>query len=1180
MMANCTHAVPEKAPTVEYITDVMARVSFAQQGWGVLGIDTAAHAPDHDPLPLQIKDQHHTKGLGSHAPGQIMVELDGEYDAFEADIGVQWQGGNAGSVVFQVYVDGDKRFDSGAMREKDAAKPIRIAVAGAQELGLVATDAGDGITCDVANWANARLTRSAAPKRRAQPSAVDMAPFARVMTWDPHRNDGCRSNRVEEFRAEDVFLGSEVALSAEDAYVVPTLTDGTGCIGLEWYERRSIKEVALRFADAAAMPPTEGVQVQRWAGESPWQGEWQALSGAIETQRDAWRLRVDWRSSPQARAGTWKIRWLFPNSPQPIIVRSLSAFTYSAWGTAEISLQLERPMRGRRGDVEIYNGEILTPAATAPPLSRSWDLFRPLNLKIRYSKPGFRKSDRTVLRLRLPSGAFGIAVDDILANEAIHVRDARLFVVRKQSKMTLAEYRRKTAGRKPILAQVRRMPDQTFAQAMAKVHHPVQDNGPVMLSLACHNHKFVVAREGGVRYEAFAMTPRFGSGNSERLTRHLDGGWLPIPAISTQDGGVVYRQRTFVAPFDERKRAAASKTPQPRAVCVAEFTIENPRPATADASLSLAFAADAEKGQSADLTLAGDRISVQGNGRLLAVVDTGEAAPLTATIQGGVVILTGALPARSRARCVVYVPAWEMKPDDLGAIDSRRDWRADVEAYWKRVMRPATQVTIPDELLANVIRASQVYCLMAARNEDQGERIAPWISSPVYGPLESEANSIILGMDLMGHHDFARRSLDFFIKRYSPAGFLTTGYTLVGTGWHLWTLAEHYRLTRDSAWLRRASPDVARVCSWVARQREKTKKLDPRGEKMPEYGLVPPGVVADWNVFAYRSFLEGHYCAGLREAAQVLAAIGSREAPALLESAADFRDDILHAYHWTQERCPVVPLRNGSWVPASPGMLNCFGPIADFYPGEDGARSWAGDVEIGAQHLVPLGVLDPHSTDVAWMTDYLEDYWFLQSGMGDYPEAGNHEDWFNLGGFAKVQPYYGRIADVYAMRDDVKPFIRSYFNAIPSLLNTENLSFWEHFHNQGAWNKTHETGWFLQQTRTMFVMERGDELWLAPFVTSNWLKNGEVVEVRKAPTHFGDVSYRITSHTTKGLIEAVVEPPKRNPPKALIIRVRHPDGKPMKSVTVNGRSYKDFDPKRECVRLKPRAGTITIRVRY
>ena len=34
--------------------------------------------------------------------------------------------------------------------------------------------------------------------------------------------------------------------------------------------------------------------------------------------------------------------------------------------------------------------------------------------------------------------------------------------------------------------------------------------------------------------------------------------------------------------------------------------------------------------------------------------------------------------------------------------------------------------------------------------------------------------------------------------------------------------------------------------------------------------------------------------------------------------------------------------------------------------------------------------------------------------MNDYPEEKNRSDIFNFGGFAKVQPYYGRIAEVHA----------------------------------------------------------------------------------------------------------------------------------------------------------------------
>ena len=50
----------------------------------------------------------------------------------------------------------------------------------------------------------------------------------------------------------------------------------------------------------------------------------------------------------------------------------------------------------------------------------------------------------------------------------------------------------------------------------------------------------------------------------------------------------------------------------------------------------------------------------------------------------------------------------------------------------------------------------------------------------------------------------------------------------------------------------------------------------------PEFGLVPPGVIADWNAFAYHFSLSGYYCAGLREAGRALAEAGLACDPALI----------------------------------------------------------------------------------------------------------------------------------------------------------------------------------------------------------------------------------------------------------------------------------------------------------
>jgi hypothetical protein len=68
-----------------------------------------------------------------------------------------------GSVVFQVFLDNVKAFDSSLLRGSDLRKPVKISVAGKKELRLVVTDGGDGNTFDLADWAGARVTGCPAP---------------------------------------------------------------------------------------------------------------------------------------------------------------------------------------------------------------------------------------------------------------------------------------------------------------------------------------------------------------------------------------------------------------------------------------------------------------------------------------------------------------------------------------------------------------------------------------------------------------------------------------------------------------------------------------------------------------------------------------------------------------------------------------------------------------------------------------------------------------------------------------------------------------------------------------------------------------------------------------------------------------------------------------------------------
>lgn len=110
--------------------------------------------------PLRIANTEFTRGLYCHAYSKILVRLPGPGDVFTAVAGVdsnEQTGGGRGSVRFAVLVGGAEPFNSGVMREGVAAVPVSVRLDGAHEFVLQVDDAGDGIGCDQADWADAKV---------------------------------------------------------------------------------------------------------------------------------------------------------------------------------------------------------------------------------------------------------------------------------------------------------------------------------------------------------------------------------------------------------------------------------------------------------------------------------------------------------------------------------------------------------------------------------------------------------------------------------------------------------------------------------------------------------------------------------------------------------------------------------------------------------------------------------------------------------------------------------------------------------------------------------------------------------------------------------------------------------------------------------------------------------------
>jgi len=132
--------------------------TYASNGFGPVERNTSNGEEEAaDGRALQIGDQIYERGLGVHAPSLLRFRLAGACTRFSAEIGVDDEVGDQGSVVFQVWSDGEKLFDSGTLTGTSAPLAVDVSLEGRQDLRLFVGSNGD-MSHDHADWAEARLS--------------------------------------------------------------------------------------------------------------------------------------------------------------------------------------------------------------------------------------------------------------------------------------------------------------------------------------------------------------------------------------------------------------------------------------------------------------------------------------------------------------------------------------------------------------------------------------------------------------------------------------------------------------------------------------------------------------------------------------------------------------------------------------------------------------------------------------------------------------------------------------------------------------------------------------------------------------------------------------------------------------------------------------------------------------
>ncbi|WP_435010743.1 NPCBM/NEW2 domain-containing protein [Tundrisphaera lichenicola] len=109
--------------------------------------------------PLRMDGRTFDRGVSVHSRSSLTYDLDGKYDTFEALVGFDEASRGKGRVECRVFADGKEIYANPDLRADAPPVPLKLPLAGAQQLRLL-VDFGQGQdTGDRVIWANARLYR-------------------------------------------------------------------------------------------------------------------------------------------------------------------------------------------------------------------------------------------------------------------------------------------------------------------------------------------------------------------------------------------------------------------------------------------------------------------------------------------------------------------------------------------------------------------------------------------------------------------------------------------------------------------------------------------------------------------------------------------------------------------------------------------------------------------------------------------------------------------------------------------------------------------------------------------------------------------------------------------------------------------------------------------------------------
>ncbi|HOS92576.1 MAG TPA: hypothetical protein PLQ54_04645 [Armatimonadota bacterium] len=479
----------------------------------------------------------------------------------------------------------------------------------------------------------------------------------------------------------------------------------------------------------------------------------------------------------------------------------------------------------------------------------------------------------------------------------------------------------------------------------------------------------------------------------------------------------------------------------------------------------------------------------------------------------------------------------------------------ETRAFWAAELGRGMQIDVPDARLAEAWRAWLAYNYIDV--DQMNGTFEPHDGSGFYEAVFAySAARYAWVLDQYGRHDDAEAYLATLMAHQAPDGLLDWNSGLLDHGAYLAALAEHYRLTGNTEWLRDVAPKAVAACDWVTRRRL-VERGRLTGTPPVTYGLIRWRPYCDYFEPVYSYVHNAYCCVGMERLADGLAEAGlTRDAQRIAADAALYRRDIMASM-----RRALFDLRGRQVLPMEPDTHRLLKATQyrpkDYY-------------SIIAPILLEAHFLPTESAEARALESFLREEGGTILGACEFGGGIDHAYGY---GYMEHQLRLGRperyILGLYASL--AYGMSRETYSGVEvTMLRTgDNALTLPHLYSG-----THQ----LMMLRTMLVREEGDDLILCDAAPRDWLAPGKHIEVRGAESHFGVVSFRIDSEWGRGRIVATVDPPARRRPSSIVLRLRVPEPRPIVSVTADGKPWKRFDA--ECVFLPAGLGPVRVEVDY